>query len=232
MPFIPLLSNTLTSLTGWPDLDIGHYVSREGIQKETFTLIDGVANIYSHFSLNATFRNIVSDPLGYMFWAWACYNSNAYQGEATPWMDSILDNETDYQTRIYRICFDPTRTYVQKMAYTGVAVPTVANVGAGFNFSQKPYNEELDDYQISFACDGAVYYDKRAFTNFNRHVQDFNIFMHDGKREKHMIKLKPGERKQFKFAGYPRINPENSEFEIWVFRELYQAMNRRFHGKF
>lgn len=232
MPFIPLLGNTLTALTGWPDLDIGHFVSKEGVQKETFTLIDGVADIFNHFTLNATFRNIVSDPIGYMFWSWACYNSTAYQGAATPWMDSILDNETDYQTRIYRVIFDPTRTYVQKIAYTGMAVPIVANVGAGFNFSQKPYNEELDDYQISFACDGAVYYDKQAFTTFNRHVEDFNIFMQDGKRQSHMVKLRPDERKQFKFSGYPRINPENSEFEIWVFREMYDAMNRRFHGRF
>lgn len=231
MPFIPLLGNTLTSLTGWPDLDIGHYVAREGIQKETYTLIDGVANIYNHFTLNATFRNIVSDPIGYLFWAWACYNSSAYQGEATPWMDSILDNETDYQTRLYRIIFDPTRTFVQKIAYTGIATPIVANVGASYNFSQKPFNEELDDYQISFACDGAVYYSKQAFAIFNRHVQDFNVYMHDGKRQSHMVKLKASERTQFKFAGYPRINPENSEFEIWVFKELYQAMNRRFHGK-
>lgn len=230
MPFIPLLGNTLSSLTGWPDLDIGHYVSREGVQKETFTLIDGVANIYSHFSLNATFRNIVSDPIGYMFWSWACYNSQAYQGEATPWMDSILDNETDYQTRIYRVVLDSTRTYVQKIAYTGMAVPVVANVGAGFNYNQKPFNEELDDYQISFACDGAVYYDRQAFTTFNRHVQDFNIFMTDGKREAHMVKIKPSERKQFKFTGYPRINPYNSELEFWVFKETYNAMNRRFRG--
>ena len=230
MPFIPLLSNTLTTLTGWPDLDIGHFVSREGIQKETYTLIDGVANIYNHFTLNATFRNIVSDPIGYMFWCWACYNSQAYQGEATPWMDSILDNETDYQTRLYRVVLDSTRTYVQKIAYTGVAVPVVANVGAGFNFNQKPFNEELDDYQVSFACDGAVYYDKQAFTTFNRHVQDFNIYMHDGKRQAHMVKLQPHERKQFKFTGYPRINPYDSEFELWVFKETYDAMNRRFRG--
>lgn len=232
MPFIPLLSNTLTSLTGWPDLDIGHYVSKEGIQKETFTLIDGVADIFNHFTLNASFRNIVSDPIGFMFWSWAVYNSSAYQGEATPWMDSILDNETDYQTRIYRLIFDPTRTYVQKIAYTGVAVPIVANVGASYNFTQKPFNDELDDYQVSFACDGAVYYSKEAFTTFNRHVQDFNIFMADGKREPNMIKLKPAERMQFKFSGYPRINPDNSEFEIWVFKEMYTAMNRRFHGGF
>lgn len=230
MPFIPLLSNTLMNLSGWPDLDIGHYVSREGVQKETFTLIDGVANIYNHFTLNATFKNIVSDPIGYMFWCWACYNSQVYQGEGTPWMDSILDNETDYQTRIYRLVLDTTRTYVQKIAYTGMAVPVVANVGAGFNYNQKPFNEELDDYQISFACDGAVYYDRNAFTVFNRHVQDFNLFMHDGKRESHMVKLKPNERKQFKFTGYPRINPYNSELEFWVFKETYNAMNRRFHG--
>lgn len=231
MPFIPLLGNTISNLNGWPDLDIGRYTSREGIQKETWTMIDGVAKIYSEFTLNATFKNIISDPIGYMFWAWACYNSLAYQGEAIPWMDSILDNEIDYQTRIYRVIFDPTKTYVQKIAYTGIAVPVVANVGAAYNYSEKPFNEDLDDYQINFVCNGAVYHEQGTFEIFNRHVTDFNIFMHDAKRLQYMVKLKPSERKSFKFSGYPRINPENSEFEMWVFKQHYDAMNRRFYGR-
>lgn len=231
MPFIPLLTNTATVLSGWPDLDIGKYVSREGVQKETWTMIDGVAKIYSNFTLNASFRNIVSDPIGYMFWTWACYNSLVYQSEATPWMDSILDNEIDYQTRIYRVILDASKTYVQKIAYTGVAVPVVANVGASYNYSEKPFNEELDDYQVSFVCDGAVYHELGTFEIFNRHVTDFNINMHDDRRSSTMVKLKPGERKSFKFSGYPRINPETSEFEMWVFKSHYDAMNRRFYGR-
>lgn len=231
MPFIPLLTNNLVTLNGWPDLDIGKYVSREGVQKETFSMVDGVAEIYNNFTLNASFRNLVGDPLGYMFWSWAMYMSLVYQGELTPWVDAIMDNEMDYQLRIYRLTMDVTKTFVQKIAYTGVAMPVVANVGAGFNYSEKPFIEDLDDHQISFDCNGVKYYDGHAFRIFNRHVTDFNVNMLDAQRERTMVKLTKKEQRIFNFSAYPYINEETSELEWWVFREQYNALNRKMYGR-
>lgn len=223
-PFITILGNTCTSLTGWPDIDIGTFTSAEGLYREMWSMPDGIAHHYGTFNLNATFQNMHGDPLGILFFYWILYMELVYDGTIIPYMDSILENEKDYETRIYRLVLDPSRTYVQKIAACGAAFPTTSNVGANFNYNpQSPYQKEVDEVSISFQCQGAIYYDPILCVTFNETVQMTNLNMMDGKREKTYVKLKPMERELFHCSGYPRIDPWTMELEWWVPREDYNA---------
>lgn len=224
-PFITLLTNNINTLTGWPDPYVETFTSTEGVYKEQWGMIDGPSRFYGQFSLNATFRNIVDDPISQLFNIWTQYASRVYEGAFMPFLDSIFENEIDYNTRIYRLVLDHSRTYVQKIGACGASFPVANNLGASFNYDgSKPYSDEIDSISVGFQCFGAIYNDPILVDAFNRTAYMFNPAMIPRERAKFYQKLKPEERLAFNYIGYPQINPETMELEWWVSFEDYERI--------
>lgn len=221
--FIPLLSNNLISLSGWPDPIAEEYVSEEGLAKEAWAMVDGVDTIYSSFVLQGTFRNMVGDPISMMIYVWIIYMSLVYQGEMYPYPDSEMLREIDYQTRIYRLILDPTRTYVQKIAACGAAFPTSPALGQAFDFSADTPFEQSRASQISvpFRAIGAIYQDPILVHTFNETVCMFNAAMVPGQREKYMRRIPRSEQTLFNYTGYPWIDLDTYELQWWTFQDEY-----------
>lgn len=227
-PFITILGNNVVSSSGYPDTDLNSYTSPEGVMHEQWGMIDDVCTLYGKYDLNFTFRNMDGDPLGTMFYLWLYYMSSVYVGDIYPYIDSIVDNEIDYQTRIYRFVLDPTRTRILKMFCTGASYPTATNTGASFNITEgRPFIDETYLQSVSFACFGAVYYDPRIIHWFNRTVQQFNPNMEDGKRENVYIKIPYSKYHSMDNIGYPRINAEDMSIEWWVSPQIYRELLTR-----
>lgn len=221
-PFIPLLTNNLLSLSGWPDPSLNTYSSKEGIQKEQWSMVDDVLKFYGTFDLQATFRNIAGDPITLLFQTWLTYASAVYMGSLLPYPDSIVENEIDYQTRIYRLILDPSKRFVQKIAACGAAFPTANSLGTLFNFSKDDvFQMEGKQISIPFRCIGAEYQDPILIREFNTITMQFNPCLMDDQRNNRMVKLKPREFGFFNHYGYPLIHPRTSELEWWVFKEDY-----------
>lgn len=222
--FIPLLTNNLVSLSGWPDPVAEYYNSDEGVAKETWGMIDGVDTIYSSYDLNATFRNIAGDPISLLFYVWIIYASMVYQGRMLPYPDSEMLREIDYQTRIYRLILDPTRTYVQKIAACGACFPTSPALGQAFDFSADSPFEQGRASQISvpFRCYGAMYQDPILMREFNDVVEIFNPAMNVLYRNQYMVQVPREQLHRYNYAGYPRIDMNTNELQWWDFKEIYQ----------
>ncbi len=227
-PFITILGNSCISMTGFPDSDLNVYTSPEGVFHESWSMADDIITLYGRYDLNCTFRNMYGDPIGTMIYLWLFYISGVYTGDLYPYIDSILDNEIDYQTRIYRFTLDPTRTRIVRMFCCGAAFPTAANTGANFNYSEgKNLIDESNEYSINFNCSGAVYYDVRILKWFNKTVCNFNPKMNDGVREKSYILIPPAKHHSMDNIGYPRINPDNMNLEWWIDANVYQQLLQR-----
>jgi hypothetical protein len=251
-PFICLLTNNLLSLSGWPDVTVETYTSTPGMMNESWGMVDGPSRNYSSYDLTANFKNVAGDPITLFFNAWITYMTQVYAGVMVPYPDMILYNEIDYMTRIYRITFDPTRTYVQKIFATGGAFPTANPLGAAANFnSERPISEENAQISVPFKCFGAEYNDPVTIMEFNRLVQIYdplmitpidvmdnivaNIELNDvtpvGVLQGLYAKIPPELKKQFNYRGKPRINPLTMEFELFLpvsdFPPEYQAKLKR-----
>jgi hypothetical protein len=223
--FIPLLTNALKSTSGWPDITVPYNTSHEGLYKEQYSIVDGVTDIYSAYDITANFRNIQGDPITAMFFYWAHYMSNVFQGNMVPYPDMVVENELDYQTRIYRVVLDASRTYVQKIAACGAAFPTADPMGGSFNYdSEKPYNDTNQDISIPFHCVGAIYQDPILLYTFNKTVVDFNHSMADSVRAQLNTQIPMAALQLFNNRGYPRINPDTWELEWWIDNATYQAL--------
>lgn len=220
--FITVLTNDLQSISGWPDLALPTFKSDRGLYNEVYMQADGIVKNYDNYSITASFRNTRGDPILYMFYIWLHYQALVFEGTLVPYPDIIIENELDYNTRIYRLVLDPSRTYVKKIAACGVAQPVSAPTASFFDFNaDRPYNDQNKDISIQFECLGAIYQDDILIDEFNRTVQCFNPSMRDDVRQLAMVKIPKSIRHLFKNRGYARINPEDYELEWWIDIEQY-----------
>lgn len=222
-PFLTILTNNLISISGWPDPEVDTYTSKPGLKKEEWSMVDGTYRIFNTFDVTATFKNIDSDPITWLFHTWCTYMTLVYEGVFSPRLEEILNNRIDYQTRIYRMTLDSTRTYVQKIAACGAAFPIATPLGAHFDYNNEtPYNVDNDQISIPFRCIGVDYLDPITMHEFNELVMIRNINMREDKRNKTFIKLLPSEKILFNYSGYPLINVDTNELEIWVRQDDYR----------
>lgn len=220
--FIPLLSNTLLSLSGWPDEVVESLESKEGWLKQVHSHVDDQPNNYGVFDLSATFVAKEGDPHLVLFTAWREYMTRVANGSMVPFPEMIAMDEIDYMTRIYVIILGPDRRVVQKLACCGAAYPKAVPTAASFNYTtEKVFAEDNFNIDIPFKCHGAIYNDPIIIDAFNRTVINFNPDMDDTVREDKMQKLSPREKIVINNYGYPRINPENMELEWWLDFESY-----------
>lgn len=226
--FMPLLSNSLTNMSGWPDLTLHAYSTNEGMAKEVWMMNDAIAEVNGRFDLDCTFENSLGDPISLTMFTWLLYIGGVYLGtKIRPAGYSIVQTEIDYMTRIYRLVTDWSGRYVQKWAACGAAFPVGLSMGTSFNYTRdQAYNEANKAVQATFACSVAEYNDPITLWEFNKLVVTFNPDMGDGIRDKgRMKKIRPEERKLFNYKGYPWINLHNSnELEWWVYPEEYSAV--------
>lgn len=174
-PFIPILTNNLVTLSGWPDLSVPVYTTDSGLYGEEMSMVDGFTNQYESFDLDATFRNTRGNPLIYMFYVWVRYMSLVFEGTLSPYDDMILENELDYNTRIYRLVTDHSRRYVTYLGACGAAMPLSVPTGSLLDYNtDKPYNDKLKEFSIRFKCNGYMMFDDVLKLKFNQTTAIFN----------------------------------------------------------
>jgi len=250
--FIPMLTNHLLSISGWPDVIVPTMTSQEGTYKEAFSMADGITQNYSTYDMQANFRNIPGDPITALFLYWVHYQSYVFQGELVPYPDNIINNTIDYQTRIYRLVLDSSKTYVKKIAACGAAFPLSTPIGAAFNYEHNtPISDSNHQISIPFRCMGAMYQDDILIDEFNKTGAMFNSQMDkeataielaiaqitasakNGKISDEAIasartgttyiKLLPNELTLFNNRGYPHININTYELGWFVSIDMYNS---------
>jgi hypothetical protein len=238
LPFISLATNNLMSLSGFPDMVANTFTTTPGIYKEEQSIIDDVSFDYSAYDITANFRNVVGDPITSLFYLWWCYSTMVYAGRLMPYPKNIFKNRIDYNTKVYRLVLDPTRTYVTKMATT-IAIPTTVPMGSHFNFdSQRPVTEENNQISINFKCNGINYNRQRDIYEFNRLVGLFDVNMRPSPTGNNSMfnipnlndptaplagvvagkyaKINTDQMSYMNFRGKPRINPLTMELEWYA----------------
>jgi len=225
-PFIPLLGNTVTSLTGWLSLNVESYTSKPDAYKGSFSFIDSTTDFNAPYTLSANFRNIIGDPITSLFMYWVLYATNVFEGSMLPYADYLM-NRIDYNTRIWVVVMDWTLRYVQKIGCTGAAYPTGIDLARAYDYTReqnKPFNDHNKEVAIQFQCNGARYNDPYLVHAFNQTSEIFNPDMWVENRSKSMQKIPYAALKHFNGQGYPRINPITSEMEWYVPKARYKSV--------
>lgn len=226
-PFIPFLSSSLVSISGWPDEAMEFFESEEGWAKEVHGYADGKPDNYRSFDLTFTWDSKIGDPHKLYLSIMQQYMGRVGKGEIKASPTSISEFETDYFTNVYIIITDKSKRFIQKIARLGggglwQGVPS----GQDFNVDRES-NMQLEGRQVSapMKCFGFYYNDPIIIESFNRLVFDFNVKMefvsYGAGDEAGMVQIQPHQKAIFNNRGYPYINPETSELEWWIEREIY-----------
>lgn len=250
LPFNPLLTNSLESLSGWPDELTEWFVSEPGMRKQVTGYVDGPEKNYTDFTLNATYIRKENDPQHAFFNAWRVYMHAVGDGSINPWPESELEFETDYFINCYVLLTDHTKRYLHKIASLGGGMaPEGLPTGSDFNWSnQQAFNAESNRYSVPFKAYGVHYNDPIILDNFNDLVCMFNppmwnVRLRENKRNavesqkdwpsyRGVKYLKEGEMakiperflsQEMNNRGYPYINEDTSEIEWWINEPVLKA---------
>lgn len=222
--FIPLLTNHALSLSGFPDPYVQSYMSKPGVQKEVFGMVDDVVDLYHAYDINISFRNMVGDPVTLMFYLWIEYMAAVFRGDMIPYPDFIARREIDYNTRIWRLVLDKNKRFVTKIGCTGASYPRNSPLGGAFDFTHdRPVNSNNDTINIQFQSFGAIYNDPILIYQFNKLVGIFNPSMRDSGSgpDTSMVQIPFIELQLFNNLGYPRIDPASMELQWYVNKDQY-----------
>lgn len=225
LPYIAMLTNSIVSCSGWPDLSLNTYVSPEGMAKESWIMNDKIIEHWEHFTLTMSFQNMRGDPISLIFLIWLTYISAVYSDKMVPYPENLIDNTIDYMTRVYRLVLDKTGTKVQKWAACGAGFPTGGNFGSAFNFNRdSPYSSDLDQIQIPFSCVGAMYNDPIILEEFNLTTCALNEELQDSVKGKSntYIPIPQEENKLFNYRGYPIVDLKTNTLMWFIHRQLLE----------
>src|SRR5574343_209640 len=218
--FIPILTNNVTSVSGWPDITLPTFDSKKGLYNEVYSQVDGLSRNYESFDLDVSFRNTSGDPILYLFYIWIHYSSLVFEGKILPYPDFIVENRIDYNTRIYRLVMDQNKKIVKKITATGAAFPISVPTGSFFDYNaEKVYNDQNKDITIRFRCLGTDYLDDILIKEFNTAG---GIFNNDLKKIENnddnidLVKIPDTLLTMFNKRGYPYIDKNTYELQWYV----------------
>ena len=231
-PFIPILTNNLTSISGWPENTVDPWTSEAGAFNEQTSQADGFSDDFSASDITATFNNQVQDPINRLFHVWTRYSMLVHEGVMDPYIDNIVENIIDYNTRIYRIVTDSSKQYIQHIAACGAAFPLNSNTAAKFDFSsERPYSDENDKVSIQFRVIGKLYDDPILFKEFNDVVRMYNENMSDANRHKHYKRVPADMLRMYNCLGLPHINTDNGRLDWYVTNQEYKFIQNELGAK-
>ena len=225
--FIPILTNHITNLTGFPDPYVNSYISKPGNYKESFGVVDDVISVYSSYDLNVTFRNMVGNPIEKIFHYWLIYASKVFEGMMLPYPDYLGSRIIDYNTRVWRLVLDRTKTYVTHIACCGAAYPKSTPLGAKSDYSiDEPIVMSNKSFSIPLQAFSAFYNDPILVHEFNKLVGIFNPDMQVDRNDQpigDVVKIPSYELDWLNSKGYPRIDPETMELQWWLDTNVYNS---------
>lgn len=242
--FIPLLSNSLISFSGLPDLSLNTHTTKEGITKEQTSWIDDRAHQRQVFNITINFENTEGNMLVHFFHCWLEYMGRVAEGTMLPFPINVMTNRIDYNTRIYRIITDRTRRYVQGIAST-IAFPTSYPIGRNFDFNRdQRLNIDSKEVSVPFQCVGVEYDDPILIKEFNGLVSRFNPKMKTDMKysvgnkniPKHrknmpipdpklMVEITDDQKLLFNYKAYPLISDSN-EILWYVEKPIYDKFTK------
>lgn len=219
--FITLLTNTCLTVSGFPDTTVDTYTAPEGIRKESWGMIDSVAEINQPIDITCNFANMYGDPISHLFELWTAYAGYIYSGELVPYPDQIYKREIDYQTRLWRLVLDSNGQYVTKIGSLIAGFPMVGMSGAHYDYAREDINiRSTDQISVPFRFFGCEYEDPILIHEFNLTVGYFNPIMRNiNTMLQKYRKLELYEINENNHRGYPRIDPITRELQWWVSKD-------------
>lgn len=215
--FIPVLSNTLDSISGWPDRMLPTFASKPGARGEQFSIPDGIIEINNKVDLTLTFEKMDGEINERLLEKWMEAMSLQVDGILAPYAEFEVYTERNFDTRIYVINMDATNRIVLDIGIANAGFPTNDNIGRKFDYNKI---QKVSDSKFSVRMETNVisYNDPILLLEFNLvntfFNNDYYNMMHG---QSHNLKKIPlTDLGKYNYQGYPYINVNTMELEWYI----------------
>jgi hypothetical protein len=220
-PFIPLLSNTLRTMSGFPDRTLPTFTSKSGVRGEQYTAPDGVFDFHGVVEIDCVFDKLKGDPVERLISVWTRVMGLQVEGIMVPYMKEDIMRTRNYDTRIYRINLDGTGTFVTSIAATGIAFPIVDNIGKQFDYERDKQRDRGNTTNFRFRAIDVMYNDPILIKEFNDTSAQFNRDIRNmlNGKDHSLFKLPREIKNKYNNIGYPIIDDSTMELEWWISKD-------------
>lgn len=212
-PFIPILTNRLLTLNGWPDPTIDVETTEGGFFSESITYPKGFDQLTRNYDLSCTFADVQGSVVTMIFTMWIRFISLMTRGIVMPYMEDIEARRMCFTSSVYRFVMDPSNKYIIKWAKATGCFPRSVPLGAFFNYDAHTSNIDIStNLSVPMTVAGKVeYYDPIILREFNILVERRCASI------KNYRKVPDGNtRMLLNYRCLPYINLDNNEL-MWMY---------------
>ena len=165
--FIPL-TNSLVSISGFPDFDLQIESTEGGYFAEQQKYAIGADNFNRGTSLNVTFREMPGGVISAIFFYWLEYIRCVTRGDMLAYPDDIDGQILNYTVSIYSFNMDPSMQYITRWVKCTGCFPKSLTLGQFMNKSAGNYTqEEVRQITINFEVNKVEYMKPYCLLDFN-----------------------------------------------------------------
>jgi len=174
-PFIPILTNNLINISGWPDLVLETEITEGGYHSENIGYPKGSDDLNKTYNLTATFSDIQGSFILFLFLMWYRYLFLASKGIVSQYPQDIENRRLGFTSSIYRFVLDTSKKFITKWAKATGTFITNVPIGSYFNYDKtKQITTEGANLSVSFFVSGKIeYMDGIILQEFNKLVRRF-----------------------------------------------------------
>ncbi len=212
-PFIPVLSNRLLSLNGWPDPTLDVETTEGGFFSESITYPKGHDQLTRNYDISATFSDLQGSIIHILFLIWIRWIHLATRGRVSAYMEDIENRRLSFTSSIYRFVMDPSNRFITKWAKATGCFPRSVPTGAYFNYDANASNVDVAmNMSVPFTVAGKVEYMDPII------LQEFNMLVDRRKSAYHLEAAHNEKRMRLNFKCMPYIDIVNGTNELkWLY---------------
>jgi hypothetical protein len=166
-PFIPLLSNTCTSVTGAQDFNLESFeyeTDRFGINLHVPT---GMDSVWNGGDLQVSFEDMAFSPVSLMMMVWVLYIHLVSRGMIVPTRQHITERILDYTTSIYVFVIGDNGRRIERWARWTGCYPTNFPLSEQIQHNTQADPEMLHKININFKANYYSPMDPEVLMDFN-----------------------------------------------------------------
>lgn len=215
--FIPVLSNTLKSVSGWPDRMLPTFTSRAGARGEQYSIPDGIIEINGKTELTLTLDKMDGEINERLLETWMNMMSLQVDGICMPYTAFEVYTERNFDTRMYVLNMDATNRIVLDIGVANAGFPTNDNIGRKFDYSRNIKQSDIE-FSIRMEANIITYNDPILLLEFNMVNTFFNNNMYNMVHgQGHNLKKIPLEElAKYNYRGLPYIDVNTMELCWYV----------------
>jgi hypothetical protein len=166
-PFIPLLGNTCTQVTGGKDFTLNEHQYEEDEFSASQKVATGMDETWGPGTLSTTFTDMAYGPVSLMFMVWVLYIHYVSRGRITTTRQHVLERILDYTCSIYVFVLGEDGRRIERWGKFTGCYPTTFPITSQLEHNTTVEQDMLQKVTISWTYNRYEPMDPQVFTDFN-----------------------------------------------------------------